>query len=259
MDNNQKGSIGVFDSGLGGISVLKDLKKLMPNEDFIYYGDSANAPYGTKTKEEITNRCIEITDFLVSKGVKAILIACNTATSSSANYLRERYKDIPIIGMEPALKVATKGVEKNNIVVMATPLTLKEDKFKHLINQVAGNNNVIKMPCPRLVEIVENEQLDDENIVFNQLNKYYEDIDLKDVNSIVLGCTHFIFYRDYLSKMMPKHINIVDGNLGTCNHLKNILSKRHELNSADNIGTVHIYNSSKDDKYMKLANKLLER
>ena len=156
MDNSKK-AIGVFDSGLGGISVLRDLKELMPNENFIYYGDSAYAPYGVKTKDEITKRCVEIIEFFIEKGVKAVVIACNTATSASANYLRKKYKDLPIIGMEPALKVATQGVKNNNIVVMATPLTLKEKKFEKLMNNFMGNNNVIKMPCPKLVEIVEND------------------------------------------------------------------------------------------------------
>ena len=139
MDNSKK-AIGVFDSGLGGISVLRDLKKLMPNEDFIYFGDSAYAPYGIKTKDEITKRCVEIIDFFIEKGVKAVVIACNTATSASANYLRKKYKDLPIIGMEPALKVATQGVKNNNIVVMATPLTLKEKKFETLMHKFRGNN-----------------------------------------------------------------------------------------------------------------------
>ena len=127
MDNSKK-AIGVFDSGLGGISVLRDLKELMPNEDFIYFGDSAYAPYGVKTKEQITERCVEIIDFFISKGVKAVVIACNTATSASANYLRKKYKNLPIIGMEPALKVATQGVKNNNIVVMAKTFNFKKKK-----------------------------------------------------------------------------------------------------------------------------------
>lgn len=259
MDNSKNKAIGVFDSGLGGISVLKDLKKLMPNENFIYYGDSAYAPYGIKTKEEITERCVKIIDFFVSKGVKAILIACNTATSASVNFLREKYKDLPIIGMEPALKLAAKDAKYNNIVVMATPLTLKEHKFKKLMDEVTGSNNIIKMPCPKLVEIVENDLLDNEEIVSNQLKEYYKDINLEDINSVVLGCTHFIFYRDYLNKQLPDNVNLVDGNAGTCNHLREVLNKKHQLNSEDNIGRVEIYNSSKNDKYIKLSNKLLER
>ena len=199
MDNSKK-AIGVFDSGLGGISVLRDLKELMPNEDFIYFGDSAYAPYGVKTKEQITERCVEIIDFFISKGVKAVVIACNTATSASANYLRKKYKNLPIIGMEPALKVATQGVKNNNIVVMATPLTLKEKKFETLMHKFRGNNKVVKMPCPKLVEIVENDLLDDKNIVIDQLKDYYKDVNMDNLDSVVLGCTHFIFYRDYLNQ-----------------------------------------------------------
>ena len=258
MDNSKK-AIGVFDSGLGGISVLRDLKEFMPNEDFIYFGDSAYAPYGVKTKEQITERCVEIIDFFISKGVKAVVIACNTATSASANYLRKKYKDLPIIGMEPALKVATQGVKNNNIVVMATPLTLKEKKFETLMHKFRGNNKVVKMPCPKLVEIVENDLLDDKNIVIDQLKDYYKNVNMDNLDSVVLGCTHFIFYRDYLNQFLPKNTNLVDGNKGTCRHLKEVLEEKHELNTRDNVGKIEIYNSSNDQKYMKLSNKLLAR
>ena len=226
MDNSKK-AIGVFDSGLGGISVLRDLKELMPNEDFIYFGDSAYAPYGVKTKEQITERCVEIIDFFISKGVKAVVIACNTATSASANYLRKKYKNLPIIGMEPALKVATQGVKNNNIVVMATPLTLKEKKFETLMHKFRGNNKVVKMPCPKLVEIVENDLLDDKNIVIDQLKDYYKDVNMDNLDSVVLGCTHFIFYRDYLNQFLPENTNLVDGNIGTCSQLKEVLEAKN--------------------------------
>ena len=183
MDNSKK-AIGVFDSGLGGISVLRDLKKLMPNEDFIYFGDSAYAPYGIKTKDEITKRCVEIIDFFIEKGVKAVVIACNTSTSASANYLRKKYKDLPIIGMEPALKVATQGVKNNNIVVMATPLTLKEKKFETLMHKFRGNNKVVKMPCPKLVEIVENDLLDDAIRIEKGFKGYYHNDNVDNLDGL---------------------------------------------------------------------------
>ena len=258
MDNSKK-AIGVFDSGLGGISVLRDLKKLMPNEDFIYFGDSAYAPYGIKTKDEITKRCVEIIDFFIEKGVKAVVIACNTATSASANYLRKKYKDLPIIGMEPALKVATQGVKNNNIVVMATPLTLKEKKFETLMHKFRGNNKVVKMPCPKLVEIVENDLLDDETTVINQLKDYYKNVNVDNLDSVVLGCTHFIFYKDYLNEFLPETAHLVDGNMGTCKHVKEILEQKHELNEENHVGNIEIYKSSDDQKYMTLSNKLLAR
>ena len=258
MDNSKK-AIGVFDSGLGGISVLRDLKKLMPNEDFIYFGDSAYAPYGIKTKDEITKRCVEIIDFFIEKGVKAVVIACNTATSASANYLRKKYKDLPIIGMEPALKVATQGVKNNNIVVMATPLTLKEKKFETLMHKFRGNNKVVKMPCPKLVEIVENDLLDDETTVINQLKDYYKNVNVDNLDSVVLGCTHFVFYKDYMEKILNNNIDIVDGNVGTANHLKETLRERNELRDEDKEGSVKIFNSSKDEKFITLSKELLNR
>lgn len=257
--NNKDKAIGVFDSGLGGISVLKELAKSMPNEKFIYFGDSANAPYGIKTKEEITERCIEIIEFFLKKGVKAVVIACNTATSAAANVLREKYNHIPIIGMEPALKVAADGQKDDTIVVMATPLTLKEQKFNNLMSRYDDDNEIIKMPCPELVNIVENDLLDDEVVVENQIKEYYKNLDVEEIDSVVLGCTHFVFYKEYIEKILNNSIDIVDGNLGTTNHLKEVLKERNELQYEDKEGSIEIYNSSTDEKFIKLSNKLLNR
>lgn len=257
--NNKEKAIGVFDSGLGGISVLKELVKSMPNENFIYYGDSANAPYGIKTKEEITARCEDIIEFFIKQGVKAIVIACNTATSAAANILRKKYFNLPIIGMEPALKVAADGKKDNTIVVMATPLTLKEEKFNNLMANYDDENTVIKMPCPELVKIVENDLIDNEEIVEKQINDYYKDLDMNKIDSVVLGCTHFVFYKDYMEKILNNHIEIVDGNLGTTNHLKETLRLRDELRDEDKKGSIKIYNSSKDERFIQLSNKLLNR
>ena len=157
------------------------------------------------------------------------------------------------------MKVATQGVKNNNIVVMATPLTLKEKKFEKLMNKFMGNNNVIKMPCPKLVEIVENDLIDDEKVVLDQIEEYYKNINVDNLDSVVLGCTHFIFYRDYLKKFLPQNTNLVDGNLGTCRHLKEVLEEKNELNEENNIGRIEIYNSSEDQKYINLSNKLLAR
>lgn len=142
---------------------------------------------------------------------------------------------------------------------MATPLTLKEKKFETLMHKFRGNNKVVKMPCPKLVEIVENDLLDDKNIVIDQLKDYYKDVNMDNLDSVVLGCTHFIFYRDYLNQFLPENTNLVDGNIGTCRHLKEVLEDKNELNTRDNIGKIEIYNSSKDQKYMRLSNKLLAR
>ena len=154
MEHSQP--IGIFDSGLGGISVLRELRTLLPKEHFLYFGDSAYAPYGIKDKASITERCITICDDLVARGAKAIVVACNTATSACVGVLRERY-DLPIVGMEPALKVACEQGDHQRIIVMATPLTLREEKFARLMERFQDAHTIYRQPCPRLVEIVEHD------------------------------------------------------------------------------------------------------
>lgn len=253
--NEKTRPIGIFDSGLGGISVLKEMRKAMPNEHFIYYGDSQYAPYGTRDKKYISDRCKYICDMFTKRNVKAIVIACNTATSAAATMLRNTY-DIPIIGMEPALKVAANKNEKQNIAVLATPLTLKEEKFQQLLNHYGSNHNIFKIPCPELVEIVEQDALDDEERIKKQIHTYFKDIDVDTLDSIVLGCTHFVFFRSYFKKYFPK-IEIIDGNLGTTRHIKHILEEKDMLN--DTKGHIEILNSSSNPSKIKLSEKLLHK
>ena len=152
--------IGIMDSGMGGLSVLKEALKLMPRENFIYYGDSAHAPYGTKSTEEIRELTEDCVQFLLEKGVKEIVIACNTATSAAVSILREKYADIPIIGIEPALKPAALGFPGGNILVTATELTLREKKFRHQLQCYERKANVYVQPLGKLVEFVEQGRLD---------------------------------------------------------------------------------------------------
>lgn len=249
-------AIGVFDSGLGGISVLKELKNMMPNEKYIYYGDSRFAPYGIKTKTEITKRCISICEYFILKGVKAIIIACNTATSACVNVLREMY-DIPIIGMEPALKVAALGKENQNILVLATDFTLKEKKFECLMSKYSQCNHIYKQPCPKLVEIVENDQLDDISLVKKQLQEYLKPYEGIRLNSIVLGCTHFVFYRDQIKALIGDNTAIIDGNFGTSRHVKEILMEQYNLQDEQQEATIDIYNSLDDRNIIELSKRLL--
>lgn len=147
--------IGVFDSGVGGISVLKEFVKQLPGENFLYYGDSAHAPYGTKNTEEIQTLSKHICEYLYGRGVKAIAVACNTATSAAIGVLRQIYTDIPIIGIEPALKPAVLMKKNPNIIMMATPLTVKGDKLHHLLARFEAEANVYPLPCPGLMEFAE--------------------------------------------------------------------------------------------------------
>lgn len=252
-------AIGVFDSGLGGISVLKELKKLMPNENYLYYGDSAFAPYGEKTKAEITERCKMICDLFIEKGVKAIVIACNTATSACVKELRIVYPDIPIVGMEPALKLVAQGKCNQSIIVMATRFTLKEKKFHELMSRYRECNEIIKLPCPELVKLVEQDQLDDEDIVYQQLRNYFDAFDLATIHSIVLGCTHFVFFKDKMQELVGRNIQIVDGNAGTARHVMDILQEKNELVPKQSVGHIAIFNSSASNDTLKLSEKLLNR
>ena len=162
MDEMQR-PIGVFDSGVGGISVLRELVALMPNENFIFYGDSKNAPYGTKTLEEVRKLTLADAEYLRSRNVKALVVACNTATSAAIHILREKYqKEIPVIGIEPALKPAVSVKENSRVLVMATPMTLREKKFHNLMQKFQDQAEIISLPCPGLVEFVERGELSGE-------------------------------------------------------------------------------------------------
>lgn len=247
--------IGIFDSGLGGISVLKELRTWLPYEDYIYYGDSAFAPYGEKSKAEITDRCKQICDYLIAKRVKAIVIACNTATSACVNELRELYKDIPIIGMEPALKVAANGKTGQHILVMATAFTLKEKKFEKLMLQYSKYNTIYKQPCPKLVELIENNHFKDQTIVDEQLRAYLTPYATKNLDSIVLGCTHFVFFKKQMQAIVKEHMTIVDGNKGTACHVKEVL--KGKLQKEDNQGSCILLNSLEAHDGLVLSNTLL--
>ncbi|MEE0394919.1 glutamate racemase [Holdemanella biformis] len=233
---NSKNPIGVFDSGLGGISVLHTMHSLLPSENLIYLGDSKYNPYGTKTKEEITKRCIAISDEFIKQDVKAIVIACNTATSACVKLLREKY-DVDIIGMEPALKVACDRGSNQRIAVWATELTLSEKKFANLMDRFKDEHHIVKVPCPKLVRMVEDDKLDDTNLVESVLKEYLAACDYKNLDSIVLGCTHFPFYTKYLERLCP-NIHIIEGSVGTTLHTKDLLEQKGLLNRSDEIGSI---------------------
>ena len=195
--NGTEDFIGVFDSGVGGISVLRHLWRLMPGERFIYYGDSANAPYGTRTREEVKCLSLAVAEKLMSRGLKALVVACNTATSAAIGDLRERYPDLIVVGIEPALKLAADRFPGGGIGVMATPMTLREEKFARLMHRYESECSIYKIPAPRLVEIVEHGLVDTRQNI-NMLQKlivnHDECIDLRQqrVNFLFILCTLYV-------------------------------------------------------------------
>lgn len=219
--------IGFFDSGVGGLSVLQKAIQVLPPQHYIYYADTDNAPYGTKSKKTIRKLMFGVADFFKEKKVDALVIACNTATSAAVKDLRKTY-DFPIIGMEPAVKPAIEKSKGKNILLFATELTLKEKKLKNLIERLDAKNKVKSISLQELVIFAEQMKWEDPE-VSKYLNRKLKNIDWQKYSSIVLGCTHFLFYKKLFQKILPNHVEIIDGNLGTVLHLQNqvhLLSKR---------------------------------
>ncbi|WP_315079208.1 glutamate racemase [uncultured Clostridium sp.] len=256
MDKKNR-PIGFFDSGVGGLSVMKEAISLMPNENYIYFGDSKNAPYGVKTVEEVRNLTSNAVECLLEKNVKAIVVACNTATSAAIDLVRSKYKNIPIIGIEPALKLATKYNRKGNIIIMATPMTLKEKKFKSLMEKYSENYDIVSLPCAKLVEFIENGILSGEELEEYLKEKFKPYIN-NDIGVVVLGCTHYPFIKEILHKLIDKDIPIIDGGLGTSQELKRRLEQKNLLNTEDKKGSITIINSNGSEKMIELCKKLIE-
>ena len=260
MNQRKDAPIGVFDSGVGGLTVAREIMRNLPHERIVYFGDTARVPYGSKSRQTIIRFSEQIIRFLKTKEVKAIVIACNTATSAAANELRDTY-DIPIIGMEPALKVACdRGHGKRQrVIVAATPLTLRERKFAVLMDRFKADHTIFPEPCPGLVEIVEHGQLDDHDVVMRTLHQYFDQYDLSTIDSVVLGCTHFVFYRDYFRELLPDTAAIIDGNEGTVRHLGVVLESLGKLAPEDAEGGIDLANSDTSARIAQLAQSLLDR
>ncbi len=243
--------IGVFDSGVGGIGTLAALRRELPEEDFLFYGDTANAPYGTKTREEVMACVSRIMDHLLSQDVKAVVIACNTATAVAAAELRARY-ELPIIGIEPALKPASEIRREGSILVMATPMTLKLEKFRALYERYG--EGAIPLPCPGLMELVEREADDEARRYLLELLSPY---DLTKVDAIVLGCTHYVFLRPILQEILPPTVSVLDGNEGTARQLRRVLAARDLLR--DGQGSITLETSGDPALVLPVMQRLLER
>ncbi len=248
--------IAVFDSGLGGLSVLRELTKIMPHEHFLYFGDSANAPYGSKTTAQVRELTVQAIDSLMPLGVKAVVIACNTATSAAIDTLRCRYPDTIVVGIEPAIKLAAEHCPRGRIIVMATEVTLREEKFSHLMQPFQSSHDILPLPCPRLVEFVERGLLDG-----SEPESYLREILLpclsEDTCGIVLGCTHFPFLRPLISRIAGDSVAIFDGGEGTALHTMHCL-KNDQLLRTDGDGNVTIKNSLGTAEILKRSMTLLE-
>ena len=251
--------IGVFDSGVGGISVLKHIHTLLPRENLLYVADSKYAPYGSRTPAEITARCFEIADFLIAQNAKALVVACNTATAAAIDAMRAKYDlpdfIIPIIGMEPAVKPAAEASKNGIIGVLATVGTLKSAQFSALLESYGRNVEVVTQACVGLVECVERGELDSQNTL-QLIQQYCKPLIDEGADTIVLGCTHYPFVRPLIEQVVGKDVALIDTGAAVAKYSQKRLQELDLLNSVNEKSTVTFYTNSEAENAKQVINQL---
>lgn len=241
-------AIGFMDSGLGGLGVLAAAVRHLPNERFVYLGDSANAPYGIKSDSEVLHLTKKAVATLVEQDIKALVIACNTATGAAVDALRSAY-DFPIIGLEPALKVAAESFDAGSILVMATPLTIASRKYQSLYGKYG--EHAVNLPCPGLMDFVENEAVGSPGLD-RYLDELFEPFKAKRIDSVVLGCTHYLFLRNQIKAHLPQNTRVIDSNEGVVRQLARKLAQGGLLNTSGKPGEVRLISSGGPEKTAQL-------
>lgn len=251
--NTKQDYIAVLDSGLGGLSVLRHLRRLMPGERFLYYGDSAHAPYGTRTRQEVEDLTLRAVEDLMPRGLKALVVACNTATSAAIETLRRKYPDLIVVGIEPALKLAADRYPGGGIGVMATPVTLGEEKFSRLLSRYEHSCRVYQIPAPQLVPLIEGGQVDTplmDRTLRQLLDPYRGKLD-----ALVLGCTHYPFASHAMERLLGPKVAVLDGGKGTASQT------RHRLEEADLLengpGELILENSLDSPELLRRSRRML--
>jgi glutamate racemase len=249
-----KNPIGVFDSGVGGLSVLREIRKLLPEEDLLYVADSAHAPYGDKSKEFIQERSATIMDFFISHNVKAIVVACNTATGAAVKDLRPRY-NVPIIAMEPAVKPASERSQTGIIGVLATNRTIDSNNFRILFARFADQVTIIPQACPGLVELVEQGNLNGDEIRA-LITQYVQPLVAQNVDMLVLGCTHYPFLAPIIQEVAGAAITVIDSGAAIARELKSRLDKTTLLANRQAPGSVQFCSSDETGTAKRVISQL---
>lgn len=234
--------IGVFDSGIGGISVLNELIRLLPAEDYIFYADSINNPYGQKDKRQLEKIVDHIMDYFLKQNVKLVVVACNSATTQTINYLRKKYRDILFVGIEPAVKVAYDYYKRKTTLVMATPVTIQSDRMKYLINTYKQENRIL-LACPKLASIIEQGKLSELPMYFTTL---YKEVPLDKVEVVVLGCTHYSLIKEQIKKAIGKDIILIDGTSAVAKRVKYLLIQNKIEAKKNKPGKISFYLTDKN-------------
>ena len=248
--NLKQDYIAVFDSGVGGISVLRHLMRHLPGERFLYYGDSANAPYGSRTTEEVRNLTLAAAEKLTTEyPIKALVIACNTATAAAVIQVREKYPHLIVIGIEPALKVAADNFPGGRIGVMATEVTLREEKFDILLHRFDKECTITKIPAPGLVQLIEAGKVDTEET--EDLLRQILGDHIGKLDALVLGCTHYPFAARAISRVLGNQTVLLEGGDGTARETRRRLAEADLLEEGE--GEIRILNSAQDETMIRMS------
>ena len=245
--------IGVFDSGIGGLTVLDEMKKVLPNEDYLFYEDSINNPYGSKSEDELLKIVDKVVKYLLGEDCKIIVIACNTATTCCMKKLREMYPDVIFVGTVPAIKVAYDNNYKDTII-LSTPYTMKSTRVEELIHDYHRNDqNIINISGENLANLIELGNHEDIMELLNRLLSKYKD----KVDSLVLGCTHYSLIKDEIKEVLPNTV-LLDGCVGVAREVRHQLEEHNLLNNDTNSGNIKILNS-KDEKLIDRSLEILKK
>jgi len=249
---SDSGPIGVFDSGVGGLSILREIRNLLPNEDIIYFADSAFCPYGGRPPEFINGRTLAIGRFLISRGSKLVVVACNTASAAGLNDLRAEL-NVPLVGVEPAVKPAAALTKRGKLGVLATGVTLASDRFNSLLDRFCDGVEVITQPCPGLVELVEEGRLAEAKpLLANYLTPLLE----QGSTTIVLGCTHYPFLRQSVESMAGPGILVIDTGEAVARQVQRVLEQSEKLNPGREKGIEEFFTSGDPEKVGKVIQLL---
>jgi glutamate racemase len=246
--------IGFFDSGVGGTSIWKEMIKILPHENTIYLADSINAPYGKRAKDEIILLSEKNTEYLLNKGCKMIVVACNTATTNAISHLRDKYK-VPFIGIEPAIKPAALHTKTNSVGILATQGTLSSELFAKTSKKFASNIDICEREGKGLVELIETNQLES-NAMYKLLVKYLKPMQQANIDYLILGCSHYPYLIPQIQKIMGDEISIIDSGFAVSKQIQNILQQQNLLNTQTNQGEYQFYTNQNTEILTQLLNDI---
>ena len=255
---NENSPLGIFDSGIGGLTVVREITELMPNEDIIYFGDTARVPYGNKSKDTIIKYSFEIADFLVARGAKMLVVACNTASSLALGELKEKFA-VPVIGViDSAAREAALLTRKKRIGVIGTEATIESSAYTKVIKDYAPGLTVYSSACPLFVALVEEGMLDG-RITELVCREYLGGMKKDDVDILILGCTHYPLLKDSIGKIMGSGVSLLDSAYYTARSVKKTLLDLRLTSPEDKKGSLSFYVSDSPARFIRIGEKFLGR